>query len=160
MPRNAKETEVALGVVSPRYRPLQNKEAFEFFDHLDACSLVQTDTDLAIRLQSMDGFDHRTLQDIHDLIAAWFRFSQDDGGQLRLGESDEMYTDRLAAEWRAFFEGEVNRLSADDEFARAVLVAAAFGNTERGYAAEAQLREILKERYRAMKQPPAGETKE
>ena len=100
----------------------------------------------------MDGFDHRTLQDIHDLIAAWFRLSQDDRGQFRLGETEEIFRDRLATEWRTFFEEEVERLSADDEIARAVLTAAAFGNTDKGYAAEAQLREILKERYRPMKE--------
>ena len=126
--------------------------------YLDACRLVQINTDLATRLRSMDGFDHRTLQDIHDLIAAWFRFSQDDGGQLRLGESDETYEARIAGQWRTFFEDEVGQLSSDDEFARDVLVAAAFGNTDRGYAAEAQLREILKERYRAMKQPSTAAT--
>jgi hypothetical protein len=118
--------------------------------YLAACRLVQMDTELATLLRTMDGFDHRTLQDAHDLIAAWFRFSQDDGGQLRLGETDEGYLERLAAEWRAFFEDEVNRLSADDDFGRAVLVASAFGNTEEGYAAEAQLREILSERYRCV----------
>jgi phage/plasmid-like protein (TIGR03299 family) len=32
MPRNPDEIEVPLGVVSPRYRALQNKEAFELFD--------------------------------------------------------------------------------------------------------------------------------
>jgi len=32
MPRNTDEIEVPLGVVSARYRALQNKEAFEFFD--------------------------------------------------------------------------------------------------------------------------------
>jgi len=32
MPRSQDEAEVPLGVVSPRYRALQNKEAFEFFD--------------------------------------------------------------------------------------------------------------------------------
>ena len=36
--------------------------------YLDACRLVQANTDLANRLRSMEGFDHRTLQDIHDLI--------------------------------------------------------------------------------------------
>jgi len=128
--------------------------------YLDACRLVKIDTDLSTRLRSMDGFDHRTLQEIHDLVAAWFRFSQDDGGQLRLCETEEAYQDRLAAEWRTFFEEEVGRLSSDDEFARDVLVAAAFGNTDRGYAAEAQLREILKERYRAMKQPRTAATAE
>jgi hypothetical protein len=120
--------------------------------YLDAIRLVQVDTDLATKVRSMDGFDHRTLQDIHDLIAAWFRFSQDDGGQLQLGETEEAYQTRMATRWRAFFEEELDRLASDDEFSRAVLIAAAFGNTERGYAAEAQLREMLKERYRAMKQ--------
>jgi hypothetical protein len=119
--------------------------------YLDACRLVQIDTDLATRLRSMDGFDHRTLQDVHDLIAAWFRYSQDDRG-LRLGETEETFRDRLATEWRTFFEEEVERLTTDDEIARAVLTAAAFGNTDRGYAAEAQLREFLKERYRPMNQ--------
>ena len=32
MPRNTSEQEVPLGVVSTRYRPLQNSEAFDFFD--------------------------------------------------------------------------------------------------------------------------------
>jgi len=128
--------------------------------YLDASRLVQADTELATRLRSMDGFDHRTLQDIHDMIAAWFRFAQDDGGQLRLGETDEAYQQRLAADWRTFFEGEVGNLIADDEFTRVVLVAVAFGNTERGYAAESQLREILKERYRAMRQPTPAPTSE
>jgi hypothetical protein len=100
--------------------------------YLAACRLVKIETDLATLLRSMDSFDHRTLQDAHDLIAAWFRYSQDDGGQLRLGETDETYQDRLNLEWRAFFEDEVSRLSSDDDFGRAVLVATAFGNTEKG----------------------------
>jgi hypothetical protein len=141
------------GMVFRLYSPPRDR-------YLDACRLIQIDTDLAKRLRSMDGFDHRTLQDIHDLIAAWFRFSQDNGGQLRLGETDEAYKDRLAAEWRTFFEEEVSRLSSDDEFARNVLIATAFGNTDRGYTAEAQLREILKERYGTMKkQAPSSVAK-
>jgi len=32
MPRNTSESEIPLGVVSTRYRPLQNCEAFDFFD--------------------------------------------------------------------------------------------------------------------------------
>jgi hypothetical protein len=99
--------------------------------YLDAIRLVQVETDLATKVRSMDGFDHRTLQDIHDLIAAWFRFPQDDGGQLQLGETEEVYQGRIAVRWRAFFEEELDRLSSDDGFSRAVLVAAAFGNTER-----------------------------
>jgi hypothetical protein len=73
-----------------------------------------------------------------------------------LGETEEVYKARLAAEWRTFFEEEGGRLIADDEFARNIL-ATAFGNTERGYAAEAQLRELLKERYGTMKKPAPSE---
>jgi hypothetical protein len=64
--------------------------------------------------------------------------------------------DRVADEWRTFFEEELTSLASDDEFVRGVLVAAAFGNTDKGYAAEAQLREFSKERYRAMKPPPTA----
>ena len=32
MPRSGTESKVPLGIVGPRYRPLQNSEAFEFFD--------------------------------------------------------------------------------------------------------------------------------
>lgn len=124
--------------------------------YLDACRLVQVETDLATRLRSMDGFDHRTLQDVHDLIAAWFRFSRDDGGQLMLNETEDAYKGRKGREWREFFDQELNWLSGSDETARAILTAAAFGNTERGYVSEDQLRETLKERYRGMAWRSAG----
>jgi hypothetical protein len=60
------------GMVVRLYTPPRDR-------YLDACRLIQTNTDLAIRLRSMECFDHRTLQDIHDLIAAWFRFTKDNG---------------------------------------------------------------------------------
>ena len=123
--------------------------------YLDACDLVQAETELAIRLRPMIRFDHRTLQDAHDLIAAWFRFSRDNGGQLRLGETDSEYQERLAKEWWAFSQEEIAALTSDDEFTRAVVSAAGFGNTDRGYAAEARLRAYLGDRYSAMK--PRGE---
>jgi len=128
--------------------------------YLDACRLIEVDTDLAIRVRSMDYFDHRTLQDVHDLIAAWFRFSQDDGGQLRLDETTEGCQERVGTEWRTFFEKEVSRLGSDDGFARAILIASAFGNTDRGYAAEAYLRETLKKQYCAMEHSRAAATTE
>jgi len=121
--------------------------------YLDASRLIQVAPDLAVRIRAMDGFDHRTLQDAHDLIAAWYRFSRDDGGQLRLGESPDDYEDRLAREWREFFEEEVDYLTGRDEFTRDVLTAAVFANTDRGHAAEAGAREFLKERYATMYRP-------
>jgi len=121
--------------------------------YLDASRLIQVPTELAVRVRAMDGFDHRTLQDAHDLIAAWYRYFQDDGGQLRLGESPADYEKRLATEWREFFEQEVASLTGSDEFTRDVLTSAVFANSDRGYAAEAGAREYLKERYASMYLP-------
>ena len=109
--------------------------------YLDACRLVQVQNELAVQARAMDFFDHRTLQDAHDLIAAWYRFSRDDGGQLRLGESPEQYEERLASEWREFFDQEVAGLIGLDKFTRDILTA------------EAGVREDLKERYASMYRP-------
>lgn len=121
--------------------------------YLDAARLIQVETDMAVRVRAMDGFDHRTLQTAHDLIAAWYRYSQDDGGQLRLGESPDDYEKRLLQDWREFFQQEVAYLTLQDEFTRDILTAVVFSNTERGYSAEAGAREYLKERYGAMYRP-------
>lgn len=115
--------------------------------YLDACGVVDVETDLAVRLKEMNYFDHRTLQDAHDLIAAWFRFSGDTSGQLRLEETPEAYELRLATDWHDFFGREIGRLIESDEFTRNILTAAVFANTDRGYAAEASTRAYLKQRY-------------
>lgn len=118
--------------------------------YLDACRLVEIETELGNRAKAMDTFDHRTIQDAHDLIAAWYRFSRDDGGQLRLGESTDDYEGRLVREWRQFFEAEVASLVSIDEFTRDILRATVFANTDSGGAAEACVRERLKQRYASM----------
>lgn len=115
--------------------------------YLDACRLVGADTELAVRLREMSGFEHRTLQDIHDSLAAWFRFTQDDGGQMQLGEDAISYRSRLENQWRWWFDEEAGRLVADDEFTRAILKAAAHSGAEAGQAAESWLRQLLAERY-------------
>jgi hypothetical protein len=91
--------------------------------------------------------DHRTLQGAHDQIAAFFRFSCDDGGQLQLGEDEGDYRRRLEEAWREFVQSEVRLLTADDEFTRAVCTGTAFGNKEPGVAAERWLRQFLRDRY-------------
>ncbi len=115
--------------------------------YLVAAALLRLETELVKRLRSMDGFDHRTLQGAHDQIAAFFRFSRDDGGQLQLGESEVDYRRRLEEAWREFVQAEVGRLTADDEFTRAVCTATAFGNKEPRVAAEHWLSQFLTNRY-------------
>ena len=118
--------------------------------YLAACRLTGSDTEIGTRVRAMTGFDHRTLQSAHDQIAAWYRFSVDDGGQLRLGESALAFEARLSAEWRDFFRREIEALAESDEFTRDILAAAVFANSDRGLAAEAGVREFLKERYARM----------
>jgi hypothetical protein len=43
-PRDSAESEIPLAVVSPRYRPLQNSEAFEFFDPIVGKNAAVFDT--------------------------------------------------------------------------------------------------------------------
>jgi hypothetical protein len=120
--------------------------------YLGACRLAQSSTELAKRVETESGFDHRTLQETHDFIAAWFRFLQKEKGGRTLFETEEGYRERLACEWRSFFKSEVRNLTADDDFVRAVLTAAVFSNPDKaGCAAEARLDEILKVLYGAMK---------
>src|SRR5260221_11999076 len=98
--------------------------------YLGAASLVRVENELLERLKTMDFFDHRTLQEAHDRIAEFFRFSRDDGGQLQLGESDDDYPRRLEETWREFLRAEVGRLTADDEFPPSGCKANPFGKKQ------------------------------
>jgi len=115
--------------------------------YLTAGRLLRVDDEFVQKLRSMTSFDHRTLQGAHDRIAAYFRFRRDDGGQLQLGETDPEYRQRLEHEWRAFFQKEIEYLTADDEFTRAVCTATAHGNKDPGCTAESWLDQFLRDRY-------------
>jgi hypothetical protein len=115
--------------------------------YLSASCLLRMENDLSQQLRTMTGFDHRTLQAAHDIIAAYFRFSWPDSAQLLLDEQEDAYRLRLGDAWRNFFKEEVKALTTDDEFTRAICTATAFGNKEAGLAAEAWVEQYLKERY-------------
>ncbi len=55
----------------------------------EAAMLLDVKTDLSESLIDQYSVDHRTLQRTHDLIAAYYRFKHDDGGQLQLNENAE-----------------------------------------------------------------------
>jgi len=115
--------------------------------YLAAAALLRIDNDLTECLRSMDGFDHRTLQLVHDRIAAFFRFSRDH--EFRLGESEGDYIERTQKAWREFFQAEVGRFSQNDEFTRAVCAATAFGTKASGVAAERWLDHFIRDSYGA-----------
>lgn len=115
--------------------------------YLAAVRLIRADSELAAKLRSMNGFDHRTLQAAHDRIATYFRFKSPTASQLQLGEDECDFQERLEVEWRQFFIAEIERLTADDEFTRAVCAATAIGNEEAGLTAEKWLVQFLRDRY-------------
>ena len=95
------------------------------------------------------GFDHRVLQDTHDTIAAWFRFSNPDLW-LPLFPHDKIVKDVNLAAWRKFWNSEVKRLIDKDEIAIAILTAVAYQNREKGFAAERELSGLLRLEYEEM----------
>ena len=115
--------------------------------YLAAATLLQVEDKLSNKLRVMDGFDHRTLQLAHDRIAAYFRFHSPNSSQLLLGEQESAHAQRLREGWRDFFSAEVEDLTLDDEFTRAICAATAFGNSDAGIAAEQWLDQFLRHRY-------------
>ncbi|HNZ02103.1 MAG TPA: hypothetical protein PKJ34_12880 [Anaerolineaceae bacterium] len=101
-------------------------------------------------LRKIKTFDHRVLQNAHDLIAAYYRFSfcphQNPAG---IPEDFDIRTYYLAA-WKAYYLQETAILGTIEEFAEAIATAVAFQNTERGYASEDKLDELLKQRYHSL----------
>ncbi len=71
--------------------------------YLEGSRLLLADTELAKRLAAMNSFDHRTLQETHDLIAARFRSSRTISAQQTLFETHVEHEQRIELEWRSFF---------------------------------------------------------
>ena len=118
--------------------------------YLAGCRLLRVETDLSSAVDGKFNIDHRTLQDVHDRIAAWFRFRRAHGPQLNIGEDHAEFEERLEREWREFFADELKRLVEDDEFTRLVLTAVVYANQDAGLTAESRLRQLLDETYAEM----------
>jgi hypothetical protein len=107
--------------------------------------------DFVPKIRHIDGFDHRVLQLAHDLVAAYYRFafcSRLDKLDLPEDFNDKEY---YLGAWRAYYRQEMGLLAQKEEIAEAILIAVAFQNTDRGYAAEDKLQALLVDRYKAMK---------
>lgn len=104
------------------------------------------------------GFDHRTLQYQHDLIAASFRMSFAFEIEKRPSEDNRAHELRIASTWTFFVLQEMPRLFEDPEYLQAHLDAVEFENSPIGYAGERRMREILHRRYwRLPRLIPEGE---
>ena len=97
---------------------------------------------IAETAESINKFDHRVLQDAHDIMAAAYRYRCDDGGQLRLWpEGGER--SRYGPQWNRWFTLELEKIIKNPSFVRAVVEAVVFSNTELGYMAEHRMCQFL-----------------
>ena len=94
-------------------------------------------------------FDHQVLQLAHDEIAAWFRFTNPDLW-TPLFPDDEFFASANRTAWLSFWPTEIKRLLQNDQIVVAILTAVAFQNEEQGYAAEKELKGLLRSEYDRM----------
>lgn len=116
--------------------------------HVDAildANLLITDTALAV-----ERFDHRVLQGAHDIIAAAFRYHNDDGGQLRLFEDADTQRTRYVHEWNEWLEKQLLCFLRHPPFVRSVVECVIFANNVIGYMAEDRLCDFLLTHYNAI----------
>ena len=102
-------------------------------------------------LRRMSRIDRSTLQETHDLMAAYYRYtlcphhvpqSMPAGFDLR-----KYY----GATWKAFYEQEIGLLISQQEgFAEAVANAVCYPNEPTGIAAEFDLKRMLQKRYKVI----------
>ena len=102
---------------------------------------------IAEKARRVEGFDHRVLQDAHDIMAAAFRHEYDDGGQHRLLEGERDLCERYRSEWATWFADELETLAKSPRFVRSVVQSVLLENTELGYAAERELCNVLITRF-------------
>lgn len=129
-------------------------EAREEF--LRAERMLDERTMLGLAIENERSFDHRVLQDAHDLIAAEFRYQRADLPQPPLPFDSDTERNRLEEHWRSFVRDEAKQLAREPETCRAILMTVAYQNTEIGYQAEDTLEALLVERYSLFRSGLAG----
>lgn len=111
--------------------------------YLDAECILRCYASMSIQVRQLCSIDHRTVQDIHDLIAAWYRFKRRTERLFPL-EAD------LVDEWYSFLWKETRELCGSADFVTGLLDACIYANAESGYAGEERARRIQRRRYSEM----------
>jgi len=94
-------------------------------------------------LDKINSFDHRTLQDTHDIMAAVFRYRHQKSGQSNLFDSPEDEPIEYQKLWCDWLNDELSSLKDNASFVRNVIEAVVHSNKDEGYAAEGNLYEFL-----------------
>ena len=87
---------------------------------------------------TIESFDHRTLQNAHDLLAAAWRF-RNDFRQLALSFVDQNFPDKVQQLWLDWLRHEMAEWLRRPELVRLVLLILTNQNKPPGYVAEAEL---------------------
>ena len=107
---------------------------------VDAESVLWCSSSISVQVHELRSIDHRTVQDIHDLIAAWYRFSR------RTERLFELASD-LSEDWLGFARAEAVALCTSANFVTGVLDACIDANTDVGYAGEERAKLVQRSRY-------------
>ena len=103
-----------------------------------ADAVLLANLELVAKAKAIERFDHRVLQDAHDILAARFRHLHDDGGQIDLldpAEPNVLY----GQAWSGWLASKLQEFAQYPVFVRSTVEAVVFANTEFGYIAEQQL---------------------
>lgn len=110
---------------------------------VDAESVMRCSSPISVQVHALRAIDHRTVQDMHDLVAAWYRFKK---RTERLFPFDYDLTE----DWLRFARADAVALSKSADFVTGVLDACIYANTEIGYAGERRAQAIQQTRYISM----------
>lgn len=110
---------------------------------LEAEKVLRCSPTMGVAVRQLNSIDHRTVQNMHDLIAAWYRFKRKTERLFPLGGD-------LPEDWIQFITAEAHELCRDANFVTGVLDACIYANAEPGYAGERRARTIQHGRYSEM----------
>lgn len=131
---------------------LYSRHVFELFDAarkamIWAADVLNADLLVAERARTVERFDHRVLQDAHDIMAAAFRRKCDLGDWNRLLEGERDLGEHYRLAWLGWFTAELETLAKSPRLVRSVVQTVLLADTELGYAAERDVCDLLITRF-------------
>jgi hypothetical protein len=116
---------------------------------IHAAAVLDAKLPLVDNARAVKNFDHRVLQDAHDIIAAAYRYRHDDSGQLELLEIYDLQPNRYLRHWTSWLGEQLKDLVRYPQFVRPTVESVLFANTDGGYMAENRLCDTLLTHYSA-----------
>jgi len=111
--------------------------------YVKACKFVGVRTKLFDKIRYLNCFDANILQKGYEVIAAFYRFTYDFYGQMKLPLDGKTYEERTINNWRNFFLDECREIAEEDSIARTILDSVAYSETTYGIAAKDNLPILL-----------------